>query len=375
MPKPIAVIAADTHIDEYIWRHKPNIVFDSYYGFQQAIGAAVKFNVPLILAGDVVETLPANTPTSKTVSWVRSQINRLKKNKLNCYAVTGQHDQAEPSWLKACHEHVTDADQRSVGLGKRVIYFLNWRPTEAARLAVADIPQDTEIIIAHQHWRELMGGGNFECSVNDLPHGPSLVVTGDLHQTMTRRVKRLDKEITFVSPGATHLRKTDEPDNHRVLLLHDDLTFKFLKIKSRLAIRQKITADQTADDLIEKWPKLIAAAMTKAEKIKLPPTLMTPFFIVEDFLNTKSYNRLLKVVNKEAHLFYYVRPTTDIDHNLTETDSIFGEVNTDTEDPIVKYLPMECPVDSFQYKFIKDLVSSESPRKTLDNYCDSYTKK
>jgi len=375
MPCPIAVVAADTHVDELVWRHKPNIVFDSYYGFQQAVSVAVKFNVPLILAGDVIETLPANTPTSKTVTFVREQLKRLKNKRLECYAITGQHDQASPPWVKACHEYVKAADTGSVSLGKRVIYFLNWRPTEAARLAVADIPQGTEIIIAHQHWRELMGGSNFECSVNDLPHGPSLVVTGDLHQTMTRRVKRLDKEITFVSPGATHLRKTDEPDVHRVLLLHDDLTFKYVKLKSRVAIREKITADQTADDLIERWPQLIADATKKAEKLKLPPALMTPFFVVEDFLNTKSYNRLLKIVGRQAHLFYYVRPTVDIDHALTETDSVFGQINTTTEDPIVKYLSMECPVDSFQYKFIKDLVSSESPRKTLDNYCDSYIKK
>lgn len=226
----LAIIAADTHLSEYTWTSRLSILGDSFYGFKQLVDLSVKNKVPLILAGDCWELMRDQRPSAETVSFVRSQLDRLKEADQQLYYINGQHDaQASPYWFDAIHDSVRHIGNKRFKLGDYYCYGIDFFPPSQLPVVCGDVPADTYLLLMHQAWVEFTAGGQYaSASFGMLPQVP-LVVTGDMHKFL---------HVTLggrmcVSPGATHMRTMKEPTQHFALAFMSNGALAPLAIQSR----------------------------------------------------------------------------------------------------------------------------------------------
>ena len=228
----LAVIAADTHVSENTWTHSSRsaIKGDSFWGFRQLIDLCVEHNCPLVLGGDCLELARDTRPTTVTVNFLRSQIDRLANIGQKLYYILGQHDGNEfPSWLSAIHESCEHFGNKRIKIGSQDFYGVDFFSPTYARSVIADIPSDVFCLVVHGPWKEFTGANAFaELSLADFPNVP-VIVSGDIHACMNTRIENR----LCISPGATNMRTLREPVNYYCLLLEDNLTFKVTQLKSR----------------------------------------------------------------------------------------------------------------------------------------------
>lgn len=302
-PKPIAIVSADCHVDHLIWRSRPEIRGDAYYAFDQVVNLAVTRKLPLILAGDVVETLPADAPSSETVRNLRLAMLRARKAGVHVYSTRGQHDQSTTDWLYACGGPPPPTVQEQVEIGGRTFGFLPWMP-EALLAEVLPTIQ-TEVVVCHQVWSELMGGRSVEGKLANFKNA-ELVISGDYHRRVSKTVDRENgKTLRVLSPGATHMRKINEPTTHSAAVLHDDLSVKWVNLRSRRVLRVTLDSEESIETLLRTASKTIADITEEAIDKGLPSDLVTPLLIVTDTSNLVGVEpRIQQTVGLHAHVFY-----------------------------------------------------------------------
>ena len=196
MRKPIGAVAADLHLSKCAWVKHPGLEGDSYYSFEQISDYCIKENIsPLLLAGDVLDK---TRPDATTIAKTNSIITKLRNAAIEIYYVQGQHelDRVQP-WLSAIstwpqHIHRSSHKLMSCGL---YVYGFDWTPADAVQAEFETIPSNTDILISHQVWLDLMGPhiGGAECKFADVPHVRALI-TGDFHRHMTMDVLNRDRQ-------------------------------------------------------------------------------------------------------------------------------------------------------------------------------------
>lgn len=333
MPKPIAVVAADCHLDHLIWRSRPEIRGDAAYAFQQVIQAACDKQLPLILAGDVVETLPADSPNSDTVFVLCRSLAKLQQAGLTVYSTRGQHDLAETDWLYACGGDTPPTRHDRVNIGGLSFAFLPWMPPAMLQEIIPETSAD--VIVCHQVWKELMGGSSAEGKLANFKHA-KMVISGDYHRRVTKHVRRKAAEPLYVlSPGATHMRKINEPTTHCCAVLHDDCSVKWVKLKSRKVLRVSIADEASIERMLRTLPAAVEDAVGEATAKQMPSELITPLLIVSDTSDLLGVEpRLREVVGDRAHVFYSSRGVLpDVEDNFIPggTDSYSLDTFIDAE--------------------------------------------
>lgn len=316
MSKPIAVVAADCHLDHLIWRSRPEIQGDSSYGFWQVINAAKSRKLPLVLAGDVVETLPADSPNSDTVHVLCRAMSQMRKACLHVYSTRGQHDLAETDWLYACGGYSPPTRHDRVTIGGRTFAFLPWMPPAMLKEVIPETSAD--VVVCHQVWKELMGGSSAEGHLANF-RDVSMVISGDYHRRVVKYVRRKSQKPLYVlSPGATHMRKINEPTTHCVAILHDDLSVKWIKLKSRKVLRVSIANEASIERMLRTLPAAVEDAVGEATAKQMPSELVTPLLIVSDTSDVLGVElRLREVVGDRAHVFYSSRGVLpDVEDNF-----------------------------------------------------------
>lgn len=368
MPNPIALVVGDSHIEELIWRDRPDLRGDAFHGFSQCVDYAIANNLPLILAGDIVETLPADCPTSTTISFLQRQLSKLAAANIKVFNIYGQHDRAVPSWLKACHpEAVQDADGQYFDIAGFRTFFMSWRDREQAREYAYEIEPGTDILIAHQHWAELMGGSSFDLTAAKVPH-VKLIISGDYHRLLRKDcLNTQGQPVSIYSPGSTHMRKINEPTVHYALIINDDLSVDSLALESRVVIETRIAVPGDVDHAISLWPDVLEEAQTTAES--LPNELKKPIYVIKDGLTDgEAWVKLSTVVGDAAHIFY--QSTKEILPDTGPADDIQPTVNE--LERVLWFLSKEVPDTSFEYQLISTMLQSDNAKASLTNICESF---
>ncbi len=253
----VAVFGADTHISEATWVGRSGVKGDSFWGFCQLVNLARQHGVPLVIAGDCWELLHQPRPSSRTVQFMRDQIDRLEEMGLPLYYINGQHDQlASPYWFEAIHAWPAHVGGKTFKLGDGDWFGLDFFEAVKFDEVARGIPADMVGLVVHQQWREFTGSKLLSpLSLADLPYS-RYVVSGDFHDCQLVE----GDARTFVSPGATHMRTLSEPRTHSAALLMDDGSFTFADLKSRPVLEYSPASETDLLDSVEELRVAVKSA-------------------------------------------------------------------------------------------------------------------
>lgn len=207
------VFAADLHLCDRLWVGRPGIHGDAYFSFEQIVDHCVAAQLPLILGGDILDK---ERNFARPIQVLCQQLSRMADARLPVYYIQGQHERNyDATWL-GIHPWPTHAHKQSFEINGCKIYALDWCPRNEILNELAAVPPDTEILICHQVWKDLMGNiGRPECSLADVHHVVD-VLTGDFHvTTIVEGPNAQGQRAKLVSPGSTCLRSVNEAaDKH-----------------------------------------------------------------------------------------------------------------------------------------------------------------
>lgn len=310
----MAIFFADAHSQEKAWADKP-IKGDALFALEQIFDYALAHGIHHIFGGG--DLIDKQRNRSLPVTHFHQQINRLKElggRGGRFYYIQGQHDYDDPPWLagNAVAQHI---DHTGVLLGSAMeafrVYGLDYQPRENLPDALATIPAETDILLCHQVWGDWMGSitlpqGNFA----DIPTVKT-VITGDYHEKRSESYRGKDGQAMAVySTGATCMQTIAEPTKHYFLVLSSDGTFKFEKLRSRVAFEWSVmNRPEDVDAFVKEIDADLARVAVKAEIRQLPPDLVMPIIrITYSHRLTDAVRRVEKAVKGRAHLFWNELP-------------------------------------------------------------------
>lgn len=221
MPHDIAVLFADSHLQERSWSHRP-MQNDSYYSFEQIVTYAIKNNLPMFGAGDLIDR---NLNRSGPIVFLSEQLQRLKEAGINLYFTQGQHEMADVPWFDLGGNNVVHLHGKYVMVDGVKIFGLDYQP--AGRLQEElerTVPCNADVLIAHQVWSDFMGSvANPQGGMHDVSF-VKMVFTGDFHETHVIKARnKQGHEMTVISPGSGCLQSVSEPaDKYFFVLQKDD---------------------------------------------------------------------------------------------------------------------------------------------------------
>lgn len=301
MRKPIAVVSSDCHLQGYTWAKHPELRGDSYFSFQQIVDFSIGNDLPLILPGDVINV---KRPDPRTVGFLMDQITRMGNADLPIYFIQGQHEMnRDRPWLNA-HDLPVHIHRQSIEIGDRRFYGLDYVPADQLHLELEEISVGTEVLIAHQVWREHMGEKMpSEGSFSEIPYVQQ-VITGDFHaHKVTHFIGKHKQELTVISPGSTYMLTLDEDPQKYFFVLYDDLSVASIPLRTRPYYKTRIGSNDSLERFIAARPH----TDTKNSKLglaQLPDHIRVPIWHVEYYDNVPDVaKRLNQVADDIAHLF------------------------------------------------------------------------
>lgn len=222
MPEPhdVAVLVADTHLQERNWSHRP-MEGDSYYSFEQVITYAIDRNLPVIGAGDLIDR---NLNRSGPIVFLSEQLRRLRDAGLPFFYIQGQHELADVPWLELGGDNVRHLHNSWTIIDGVKIFGIDYQPAGKLQECLGNIPSNTDLVIMHQVWSDHMGSiANPQGSMSEIPF-VQMVFTGDFHETHVQTIRNKQGEpMIAVSPGSTSMQSVSEPpDKHFFVLQLDD---------------------------------------------------------------------------------------------------------------------------------------------------------
>lgn len=285
MPKHIAVVASDLHLQTQIWASRPEIRGDAIFAWNWIVDYATKLNLPLILAGDVLDK---PRPEPAVIKSLRLGLAKLQKNGCPVYYIQGQpsHDQQDPPWVSAISKwatHLPGTSDRPVRLGPYRLFGVDWTSADKLAHRLSAVPADTDILVMHQVCDEFMGDvARPELCWSDVPYAKVLIV-GDFHGSgrALNRANREGKPMLVVSPGSTCFQTIREPLPKKIFLLQDDLTVEAVTLPGRIRLTPP---ELVSKEQVSKFIRIVAERLAKAvdasTSLGLPEHLRTPVLVV-----------------------------------------------------------------------------------------------
>ena len=237
MPERI-LIASDLHLSEQIYSTRPEIVGDPYFGLDQVYKVAIDNQVEWVaLLGDVFDTC---SPTAQDVVQYQMFSNKLADQGIKLYYIEGQHDRSSHRNIETRKVGWCDVNDRAIHAHGKVLqitdsikaYCMDWQHSDEIGWELQKIPQDCTWLFCHQAWKELLAAeARSDASFDLLPKHLTKVFTGDKHYHKQILINN-DKTVVY-SPGCTHIRKKNEPDQHAVYLITNGKP-KSIPIQSRI---------------------------------------------------------------------------------------------------------------------------------------------
>jgi DNA repair exonuclease SbcCD nuclease subunit len=270
---PLFIFAGDLHLSHFIWSNARQVVGDSQFGFSQVVDKAISYGVPLILTGDVFDSVK---PDSQLVEFFRSEMERLRRANIVCYAIQGNHDRQVMPWYCAASDwpiHVGDA--RPFEIGGFVIQGLDYAVRDVieeqmAKLAVqARLP---DILLLHQACRQFIrfnGAWNFD--TDWIPAGVRLACVGDLHAFLQGTALH-GCQVWY--SGATHAREWPQTGPKACCLVDTELGVTRVPIVARDFTKMTLeagTTDQEVQNALQGLQDRLGSTIDS--DLGLPPVL------------------------------------------------------------------------------------------------------
>jgi DNA repair exonuclease SbcCD nuclease subunit len=312
MPFSLA-ISSDWHLERSAYVTHPALVGDSYFALEQQVDFCIANQVPLVGAGDLYEK---SSPDPLTVRKAFEQITRLEKAGQRFYFTVGQHEKyAYQQWM-GIHPWAIPLHRKQVLLRLRggeniVLYGIDYQPATRLEQEFRAIPDDANVLVCHQVWREFMGDHlPSEGSLADLvPPQVKLVITGDFHVHKMITVKRKDgSSFHVLSPGSSTMQSLKE-DSHKHFFA---MGSEFYNVESIPLLNRPVerviimTAGQVDDTLaqLRQW-----AASSKQDE-RLPEELRMPIWHIRLTADASIFtDRIIAAAAGVAHLF--LRPFSE----------------------------------------------------------------
>lgn len=353
--KVIAVAAADLHLDDGNWVNS-GIIGDSRWSFSYVHQLAKQQRVPLLLLGDVIDV---KRPSSETISFLRDDL----ADGAPVYFIQGQHELADPPWLTvSALIQSTHMDGELFTISGVNFYGLDWTPADRLAERLARIQTNTDVVLTHQVWEQFMGSVTSpEGSLADILHA-SLALTGDYHKYAAIKVPRpAGGPLRVYSPGATHMRKIDEPSKHYLLLIHKDLAVSRVQIPTRKVIRLSFDQQSQIDDLLANLAAYEQKLGWATSDPVLPPELHKPLLrITYPERLSSNYDALAERLAEKYHLFW----KCVVEDRPEDAEALAASRRFRQLGP-VGCLNQVVPDDSEDFKSLTRLLSSTDQRAEL----------
>jgi len=253
---PIAVLSADWHLADSAFAGS-DVTGDAYVSLGQVVDIAIKYNVPLVAAGDLFDK---RRPSPLAVSFAHSEMHRMRDAGLPVYFVTGQHcrtpdtNAATPvEWL--CTDGIawpTHVDRQVFKLGDFLCYGLDWRSPSELQPEFENIPTDVSMLVMHQIIEELRSGNMIlpEMSLTETPSNVSTVYSGDWHVCGQRCATRDDGTVVWgLSSGSLAMQDVTEPPEKFVYLLMSDGSTESVRLRTRPFLSITIRSEDELDEI------------------------------------------------------------------------------------------------------------------------------
>lgn len=209
--KPLFVFCADLHLEDGAWSTRPAIYGDAYYSFQQIIDYCIEHRLPLIMGGDILEK---KQNLARPIAKLCAGLTRMQDEELEVFYIQGNHEyDRNAPWLSV-HPWPIHIHDVLYNIRGAQVYGLDWLPRGDIQTALAAVPENTDILITHQVWKDFMGEiGRTECELTDVHHVQT-VLAGDFHITkVAESTNAQGKAIKMLSPGSTAMQDMGEqPD-------------------------------------------------------------------------------------------------------------------------------------------------------------------
>jgi hypothetical protein len=293
--------------------------------------------------GDITDV---RHPDAETVGYLMDIIDDLVKNGINFYFLQGQHELNRVRPWASCHRRAICLNRLALQVNNIRFYGIDFQPMGELQDELAKLPTSTDVLLAHQVWKERMGG--LRTAENRPSEGAfaeipivKMVISGDFHaHKMTKHKGKDGQELLAVSPGSTYLKALDEDPSKYFYVLHDDLSLKSIKIPTRPVWRTRVGTAENLDKYIENF-----VAQNQVVHDNDPDK---PVWYVE-FRSTiaDAVGRLERSTKGRCHLF--PRPLREQEReDLINTDEVAVEAETFEHAPtaLEDFLPRCCKPDS-----------------------------
>lgn len=198
-----ALVVADTHIKTRVWAKHPELVGDAEAAWVWCCDEAARRGLPLLVLGDIFDSA---RPAAEDIKAFQRGLDRLPGRGREVYYIQGNHDRATPPWPSIVSDAVWLHRKQLTLCGHRA-YGIDYSDPRRLQAELADVPADTEVLLMHQAWSDMMGR---EAEAGDVARLPCRVLlTGDYHDYRQTSVPTRDGgQILAVSPGSPHLTRT-----------------------------------------------------------------------------------------------------------------------------------------------------------------------
>jgi len=307
MPKVLAVMFGDSHLQESAWASS-KIQGDSMYSLEQIFSYAIRNKAKAVVgAGDLIDK---QRNRAGPINYFHTQIDRLEEAGVPFWFIEGQHDMDDPPWLSG-HRWAKHMHKEEVQLGNFKLYGLNYLAFGELQEALDNVPDDTDMLVCHQTWGDWMG--DIASPQGDFSQVPvvKLLFSGDFHKFVLEKAKGKDgQKIIVCSPGSTCMQEINEPPEKYFIAFMDDGTFQRVKLKTRRMIDWPVmNRPEELNAFPEQIEGELASAAQKAAGLELPDNLTTPLLRVTYSNRLEdAVRRVEKVVAGRAHLFFKELP-------------------------------------------------------------------
>lgn len=308
---PISFVAAsDWHVAESAWKRR-GIDGDSYFSLRQIIDFCLQHEVPLVAAGDLLDT---QDPSPRDIEFLHRSFDRMAAREIDVWFTQGQHERdIQTPWFST-HLWPKHVHGREFEIGPFRLRGLDWQPASRLAAALSEVPADTDFLVCHQVWADFMGTYvESEGSLDQVP--ASNVITGDFHTHTTKTYSVAGGRGRFglaLSSGSICMQSINEEETKHFYIVREDCGYESIPIRCRAVFRSELNTGDDLDRFLSvELPAFRERAKAAAEL--LPPELHRPLLSVRFAMDIpQAFARLTAASRDEFHLFAAAaRPRSD----------------------------------------------------------------
>lgn len=347
----------DLHLCERTYAGRETQIGDPQYAWEQVIERALELKktspafTHVFLAGDVFNS---KQPDPATVSMFRKGCAKLNKQDIVIGVIQGNHDWRPVPWATAICPYVKHLHQKTIKVGKLTVAGLDYLADELVDLALAAM-EPADILLCHQRWAEFAFEGAM-LSIKNIPW-KCQVFSGDTHKRILLR-KDLNNVSVAISPGATYMRKSDEPAEHFLFELTQEGRWLQYPLQSRRVLRQELQTDDEVDVFLDNLPEALNKLADSAKE--LPEQLRTPIVVIRPGkLGPKAKHRVMAALRGVAHLFWSTVAEDDDEEAVQEAAAGGSTAFLEAAQQRFKKKPIT-------FGMLKRIWNSSNPREELN---------